>query len=262
MFEDFSIMYHAPFLISTGSTMSLLPGVARHVAQRTFVSPLLFDEESLALNSRAPGRRVGCGACEWMLRRDHSLCHCEVPSYSDVDKVLAALRQSSAPTKGAADSAPADAVAVAERVCPLCAAIHCEKWRPQACEMDKPLAWRPAAPAALPAPDAAKGRERAAPLRAAGCAAAGLELMSEAECKAAANMGPRYGRRWIGSSRNIKEAPGCVLWDDGNVEFNTFSRAAHGGSKKADLCNVRGTCLCKPAAGAGHAGELQVVGEA
>ena len=31
MFEDLAIMYYAPFLISTGSTMSLLPGVARHV---------------------------------------------------------------------------------------------------------------------------------------------------------------------------------------------------------------------------------------
>ena len=32
MFEDFAIMYYAPFLISTGSTMSLLPGLAAHVS--------------------------------------------------------------------------------------------------------------------------------------------------------------------------------------------------------------------------------------
>ena len=36
MFEDLAIMYYAPFLISTGSTMSLLPGVARHVVRHTF----------------------------------------------------------------------------------------------------------------------------------------------------------------------------------------------------------------------------------
>lgn len=60
MFEDLAIMYYAPYLISTGSTMSLLPGVAKHVAQKTFLSPLLFDEESIAVNSRSHGRKVGC----------------------------------------------------------------------------------------------------------------------------------------------------------------------------------------------------------
>ena len=58
-FEDFAIMYGAPFLISTGSTMSLLPGLANHGGRRnTFVSPRLYDEESLAHNSRAPSRRA------------------------------------------------------------------------------------------------------------------------------------------------------------------------------------------------------------
>ncbi|KOO34535.1 hypothetical protein Ctob_011067 [Chrysochromulina tobinii] len=68
MFEDLAIMYYAPFLISTGSTMSLLPGVARHVSRHTFVSPRLYDEESLAFNSRSGGRRLGCGAAALMAR--------------------------------------------------------------------------------------------------------------------------------------------------------------------------------------------------
>jgi hypothetical protein len=32
MFEDFAIMYNAPFLISTSSTMSLLPGAYEHAS--------------------------------------------------------------------------------------------------------------------------------------------------------------------------------------------------------------------------------------
>ena len=48
--------------------MSLLPGLANHGGRRnTFVSPRL-AEESLAHNSRAPSRRVGCASCDWMLK--------------------------------------------------------------------------------------------------------------------------------------------------------------------------------------------------
>ena len=232
-FEDFAIMYGAPFLISTGSTMSLLPGLANHGGRRnTFVSPRLYDEESLAHNSRAPSRRVGCASCDWMLQRDHSVCHCEVADYSNVPKVLTALRQSAPPL--AADKPPAD------QLCPACKGIHCDKFRPIACEVGSPSSSSANAAADL----------RSHAVHAAGCDAAGARLMSQDECKAAAG---RQGRKWLGASRNDEEAPGCVMWEEGNVEYNSAKPKA--GAAK---CNVRGTCLCAPKAG----GELQVVGVA
>ena len=55
-------------------------------------------------------------------------------------------------------------------------------------------------------------------MHAAGCDAAGARLMSQDECKAAAG---RQGRKWLGASRNDAEAPGCVMWEEGNVEYNS-----------------------------------------
>jgi hypothetical protein len=276
MFEDLAIMYYAPYLISTGSTMSLLPGLARAEARalpkalasgglRDFVSPLLFDEESIALNSRAPGRRVGCEGCGWMLQRDHSLCQCEVPAYAEVPKVLALLRQPATPKSSVAVLPPA------MRLCPHCEAARCERYRPIACEIAAPSKWRAAdqpavveeaaasAANAAPPVSAAEAvaphmRQRASPASlgaAASCAAAGAVLMSQSQCRSAARAD--YGRKWIGSSRNDNEAPGCVLWEDGNVEFNKASASANKGR-----CNVRGTCLCAGATGE----EVQVVGYA
>ena len=76
--------------------------------------------------------------------------------------------------------------------------------------------------------------------------------MTSEQCRTAAKRAG-YGRRWLGSSRDDNEAAGCVLWEDGNVEFNTAT------NQRAAACNVRGTCLCTRPAG-GTADELQVVG--
>ena len=146
MFEDLAIMYYAPFLISTGSTMSLLPGVARHVSRHTFVSPRLYDEESLAFNSRSGGRRLGCGACaDWMVQKDHALCHCEVADYAHTARVLAQLRAPPAapapplvPPLGVPSTARLSAAS--QELCAQCATIECAKFRPLACELAPPAA--------------------------------------------------------------------------------------------------------------------------
>ena len=113
--------------------------------------------------------------------------------------------------------------------------------------ISKKFDYEGAVPAAAPA---VKSRTRKSAVGAAGCAAAGAQLMVKSACQAAAAL-PGYGRKWIGSSNNAGEAAGCVLWEDGNVEFNTFAPP-----KEAQLCNVRGTCLCTGTDGA----ELQVIG--
>ena len=106
------------------------------------------------------------------------------------------------------------------------------------------MAWQGgAAPAAGGAEPA-----RSAALVAPSCAAAGAALMTEDECKAAtARRG--FGRRYLGTTEDAKEAAGCVLWEEnGNVEFNTKTAQPQ--------CNVRGTCLCKKPDGT----EVQVIG--
>ncbi len=275
MFEDLAIMYYAPFLISTGSTMSLLPGVARHVALRTFVSPRLFDEESIALNSRSHGRRVGCAACaEWMVQKDHALCHCEVADYAHTAPVLAALR--APPAAPAPPIAPLTGLpsgvsqsAASQALCARCATIHCAKFRPVACELSPPATDASAAAAASSASIVESARvfasnvfggsaasapsgdgtpHRSTALVATSCTGAGARAMSLAECQRAASR-RGYGRKWLGTTETTTEAAGCVLWEEqGNVEFNT----------KADeqRCNIRGTCLCKGLDGS----EVQVIG--
>ena len=272
MFEDFAIMYYAPFLISTGSTMSLMPGLARHVRRGTFVSPLLFDEASLASNGRSPGRRVGCSSCEWMLQRDHSLCHCEVVSYADDGKVIGLLRESSTlqHVKPRPNAPPE------QRLCPRCDQVRCDVFRPIACEIQAPSVWRgvappveehaapasqPASPSPLspsapsssvPLPPPSAGRTLA--IRAPNCKAVNAAPMSESECKEAASK-PGFGRKWIGSGTERSEAPGCVLWEEGNVEYNRYAPPL-----EEQRCNVRGTCLCKDNAGGGT--ERQLIGSA
>ena len=237
MFEDLAIMYHAPFLISTGSTMSLLPGLARHVRRKTFVSPLLFDEASLAANSRSPGRRVGCSACDWMVQRDLSLCHCEVAAYSDEATVIAALRDSAAPAaRGALANAPPE-----RRLCARCDTVECAVFRPIACEIGAPPG-----KGALQQQRPGVGRTQA--VRARSCSAVGAAPMSESECKAAAQRA-NFGRKWIGASSEAGEAPGCLLWEDGNVEFNRYAPRP-----EQQSCNARGTCLCKADT------EMQIIG--
>ena len=79
MIESYARMFYAPALVSTGSTMSLTAGLFSH---KPFVSALLFDEETIAWNSRKP-RTVACGDnCPWMVQRDTSICHCEVDDYA------------------------------------------------------------------------------------------------------------------------------------------------------------------------------------
>lgn len=247
MFEDFAIMYHAPFLVSTGSTMSLLPGLLRHAPRRTFVSPRLFDEASIAINSHAPGRRTGCVGCDWMLNNEHTLCHCEVEDYSrepaGVAATVAALRLPPLPQAAAARAAlrpPA--------LCARCAAARCATFLPYgACAV--------APPSVAEAAAAAPRRQPETLPRGLGCAAAGGRPMTEAECRrAAARQG--YGRRWLGGSMDAGEAAGCVAWEDGNVEFNRHSPAA-----AAQRCVGRGTCLCHAGTQAdGAPAELHVVG--
>ena len=62
---------------------------------------------------------------------------------------------------------------------------------------------------------------------------------------------PRWGaaRHWIGASTNRAEHPGCLLWDDGGVEFNRHTDQSMG-------CNVKGVCLCAASDG----GVLEVLG--
>ena len=62
--------------------------------------------------------------------------------------------------------------------------------------------------------------------------------MSQRECEAQAR-GRVWedARRWIGASLNPLEHPGCLLWDDGGVEFNSHRDQSMG-------CNVKGVCLC------------------
>jgi hypothetical protein len=240
MFEDLAIMYAAPFLISTGSSMSLLPGVAAHVAAGTFVSPRLFDEEALAANSRAPGRRVGCAQCSsWMLQRDHALCQCEVADYERTKQVTSLLR---APPAVAALESPASAEPSAA-LCAHCTAIHCERFRnPSSCYI---------------APPTGAGRGRSRAVTSAGCAEASAEPLSFKECEAAGRLAG-HGRHWLGRSSSKGEAPGCLLWDSGNVEYNTYLPPPEG-----QQCNIRGTCLCKPRAQPvppGTPAEVQVIG--
>ena len=78
--------------------------------------------------------------------------------------------------------------------------------------------------------------------------------MSESECKEAASK-PGFGRKWIGSGTERSEAPGCVLWEEGNVEYNRYAPPL-----EEQRCNVRGTCLCKDNAGGGT--EKQLIGSA
>jgi hypothetical protein len=231
MFEDLAIMYAAPFLISTGSTMSLLPGLVKHVPAHTFVSPRLFDEEAAASNSRAPGRRVGCDACHaWMLRHDHALCQCEVSDYRRVRQVTALLREAIPPGARSADG-----------LCARCKTIRCDTFRPIACVIGKPVD-----------SGATPGTGRAAAVRAASCAAAGAALMSASECKLASAV---KGRKWLGSGHNPKEAAGCLLWEDGNIEFNRYTPPV-----ARQLCSIRGTCLCRAPTPSGSAQVIQVIG--
>jgi hypothetical protein len=232
--------------------MSLLPGVANLAHRGAFVSPLLFDEETIAVNARSPGRRVGCSACSrWMLQRDHALCQCEVPSYSDVGRVTTALRVPTAPLT--------PPLPPPRRLCAQCTAVRCGRYRPIACDIEPPQKWATAVGAGgagtralveAATPAAGSPRMRAAPVRALGCAAAGFASMSEKECRLASGL-DGYGRAWIGASTNSKEAPGCVLWEDGNVEFNRYAPPL-----AEQRCNIRGTCLCKSSDGR----EEQVIG--
>ena len=256
--------YHAPFLISTGSTMSLLPGLVGRPAGGAFVAPLLFDEESEAANSRCPHRRSGCVGCDWMLRRDHALCQCEVTptprpplatsasslrarpaarrpqplqvaDYSNAPAVTALLRQPPPPRAASGGG-----------VCSRCSSVHCASFRPGACLIGPPT---PSAPSA---------GGRVLPMaRGVGCDAAGGRPMTPSECKASASRSG-MGRRWLGSSSSADEPPGCIMWADGNVEYN---RAAASGAQR---CNARGTCLCAKGGVEGGVGaaELQVVGVA
>ena len=68
--------------------------------------------------------------------------------------------------------------------------------------------------------------------------------MTQSECSTLAHARVwREARRWIGASTNAAEHPGCVLWDDGGVEFNGHADQAMG-------CNVKGVCLCVADGGA------------
>ena len=277
MFEDLAIMYYAPFLISTGSTMSLLPGVARHVSRHTFVSPRLYDEESLAFNSRSGGRRLGCGACaDWMVQKDHALCHCEVADYAHTARVLAQLRAPPAapapplvPPLGVPSTARLSAAS--QELCAQCATIECAKFRPLACELAPPAAdaltggGGAAAGAASALVASTKTStsgllggvsaaaedgtpRRSAALMARSCKAAGARPLSAAECQQAAGR-QGYGRKWLGTTASATEAAGCVLWEEhGNVEYNAKT--------EQPVCNVRGTCLCKGSDGR----EVQIIG--
>lgn len=266
MFEDFSIMYHAPFLISTGSTMSLLPGLAHLHPGRSFLSPLLFDEEAIAANSRAPYHSDGCRGCtSWMIQRDHALCHCEVPAYAQTKPLLAALRQPLLPLSQAPPYG----------LCPRCDAVSCEHVRlgGRACAVRAPSSWAPPDPAvgvaernhslsngvdvaALVAATKAYSAQhrggRTGAVRAANCAAAGAAPMGITECRVAASR-EGFWRTWLGSSRSKTEPPGCLLWADGNVEYNTRPPPK---GRPPPLCRLRGTCLCR----APNGDELQVVG--
>ena len=86
MFHDFAVMVAAPYLISSGSTMSLMAAAAGEggLSRHRFAFPPAFNEEAYAANGRATHQGgtgcVGCGA--WMLSAEHhTLCHCEVANY-------------------------------------------------------------------------------------------------------------------------------------------------------------------------------------
>ena len=86
MFHDFAVMVAAPYLISSGSTMSLMAAAAGEggLSRHRFAFPPAFNEEAYAANGRATHQGgtgcVGCGA--WMLSAEHhTLCHCEVADY-------------------------------------------------------------------------------------------------------------------------------------------------------------------------------------
>ena len=110
-------------------------------------APELHSSPLISVISTDLGRQVGCKGCaEWMVQKDHALCHCEVASYDKVEPVLAALR---APPKntdalpmppgsvalGSAGVGPsADSLAL----CARCAVVHCAAFRPVACELSAP----------------------------------------------------------------------------------------------------------------------------
>jgi hypothetical protein len=262
------------------------------LSRRTFLSPRLFDYESLARNSRSHGRRVGCKACsEWMLQRDHALCHCEVADYARSRPVLSALRSAASPPPLAAPPL-ADGVGPSPEslsLCSRCAAIECGTFKnPEGCVVAPPAAgaqdaaagatfsasaasvadaastaasnaasWiekvssgdRRAATSALASAGATfaglfsggggsasgGGPLRSAALVAQSCAAASAQPMTLEECQAAA--GTRgFGRKWLGTSEESKEAAGCIQWEEnGNVKFNKRT--------EQQPCNLRGTCL-------------------
>lgn len=273
MFHDFAIMAAAPFLISSGSTMSLMAAAAGGASAQTeggssgggggglgrrrFAFPRVFNEEALASNGRATHQGgagcVGCGG--WMVGGHHTLCHCEVEDYADTNAVTRLLRTDTLPPSSTTSSSPvaADAtsssaitstaastsastsppsLAAASTPCPRCGSVHCGHFVLSACLIRYTSPSEPATPRAARAP------------RGASCAQIGARLMTQAECYRLAHAPVwREARRWIGASTNAAEHPGCVLWDDGGVEYNGHAEQAMG-------CNIKGVCLCVANGGA------------
>lgn len=216
MFHDFAVMVAAPYLISSGSTMSLMAAAAGELglSRRRFAFPLAFNEEAYAANGRATHQGgTGCRRCgAWMVALPHALCHCEVVSYADTRAVTALLR-----SPGAAVGGPP---------CARCQAVHCGHFLLSSCLVRHT---RPA--------EVASAHKRRAPLGKS-CEAVDARLMSQRECEAQARGRVwEEARRWIGASLNPLEHPGCLLWDDGGVEFNSHRDQSMG-------CNVKGVCLC------------------
>lgn len=86
------------------------------------------------------------------------------------------------------------------------------------------------------------------------CSAVGARLMSEAECRSVATAPVwREARRWIGASTNPTEHPGCLLWDDGGVEYNPHQDQSMG-------CNVKGVCLCAEGGASSSTRTVEVLG--
>ena len=236
MFHDFAVMVAAPFLISSGSTMSLMAAAAGEggLNRRRFAFPPAFNEEACAANSRATHQGgTGCRGCgAWMLSgEDHALSHCEVTDYTDTDAVTALLRAPSPLPTAAGGGGP----------CTRCQAVHCDHFVLSSCLIRH----------TRPEEAAAPRKPRA--LRGVSCAGAGARLMSQRECKVLARAS-MWGdsRRWIGASTNPSEHPGCLLWDDGGVEFNGHQDQSKG-------CNVKGVCLCMARGASGAAGGAAVV---
>ena len=205
-----------------------------------------------------------------MLQRDHALCQCEVHDYARVRQVTKLLRAPPAAPAAGGGGGGGGATATVEGweappdLCSRCTAVRCKSFRPLACIVELPsmslVEDRTGGGGGRGGSGAASAAQRSEAVHASGCAAAGGEPMSLSECRSAAGVRD-FGRKWLGSSREAGEAAGCVLWEDGNVEYNTFVPA----SPAQATCHVRGTCLCKrrptAAAAGGAAAELQVVGQ-